>query len=91
MFSVFCLVTFLFKLSSHRHPSKGEHRRKRVGSETPAEPVVVLDPVSTHEPQTKDQAAEKDLIQCKEDGGEMLPGFKEDSSGRTAEADSSHC
>ncbi|XP_055447702.1 shootin-1 isoform X2 [Psammomys obesus] len=72
-------------------PSKGENRRKCVGSEKQAEPVVVLDPVSTHEPQTKDQAAEKDPTQCVEDGGEMQPAYKEDSSGRTGEADSSHC
>lgn len=62
-----------------------------MGSEKQAEPVVVLDPVSTHEPQTKDQAAEKDPTQCAEDGGETQPGYKEDSSGRTGEADSSHC
>ncbi|XP_006978518.1 shootin-1 isoform X1 [Peromyscus maniculatus bairdii] len=72
-------------------PSKGGYRRKCVGSEKQAEPVVVLDPVSTHGPQTKDQAAEKDPTQCQEEGGEMQPEHKEDGGGKTAEMDSSHC
>lgn len=64
-----------------------------MGSENQSEPVVVLDPVSTHEPQTKDQAAEKDPTQCKEEErGETQPEFKEDSSGgKTGETDSSNC
>lgn len=72
-------------------PNKGGYRRKCVGSENQAEPVVVLDPVSTHEPQTKDQAAEKDPTQCEEEGGETPPEFKEDSGGKTGETDSSSC
>lgn len=74
-------------------PSKGGYRRKCVGSENQSEPVVVLDPVSTHEPQTKNQAAEKDPTQCKEEErGETQPEFKEDSSGgKTGETDSSNC
>lgn len=74
-------------------PSKGGYRRKCVGSENQAEPVVLLDPVSTHEPQTKDQAAEKDPTQLEEEErGETQPEFKEDSSGgKTGETDSSNC
>ncbi|KAH0516155.1 Shootin-1 [Microtus ochrogaster] len=74
-----------------RPPSKGGYRRQCVGSEKQAEPVVVLDPVSTHEPQTKDQAAEKDPTQCKEEGGEVQPEDKEDSRGKAGETDSSSC
>lgn len=62
-----------------------------MGSENQAEPVVVLDPVSTHEPQTKDQAAEKDPTQFEEEGGETQPEYKEDSGGKTGETDSSNC
>lgn len=61
-----------------------------MGSEKQAEPVVVLDPVSTHEPQTKDQAVEKDPTQCKEEGGEVQPEDK-DSRGKAGEMDSSSC
>lgn len=62
-----------------------------MGSENQAEPVLLLDPVSTHEPQTKDQAAEKDPTQCKEEGGEAQPEDKEDSRGKAGEMDSSSC
>ncbi|XP_051002817.1 shootin-1 isoform X1 [Acomys russatus] len=72
-------------------PSKDGHRRKCVGSEKQSEPVVVLDPVSTHESQTKDRAAEKDPTQCKEDKGETQPGCKEDSGAKSGETDSSNC
>lgn len=83
-------------------PNKGGYRRKCVGSENQAEPVVVLDPVSTHEPQTKDQAAEKDPTQFKEEekeqeeeeeeeGGKTQQEYKEDSGGKTGEMDSSSC
>ncbi|XP_038189998.1 shootin-1 isoform X2 [Arvicola amphibius] len=72
-------------------PSKGGYRRQGVGSEKQAEPVVVLDPVSTHEPQTKDQAADKDPTQYKEEGGEVQPEDKEDSHGKAGETDSSSC
>ncbi|KAL1788409.1 shootin-1 isoform X1 [Sigmodon hispidus] len=71
-------------------PSKGGYRRRCVGSEKQADPVVVLDPVSTHESQTKDQAAEKDPAQSKEEGGEMQPEYK-DSGEKPGEMDSSHC
>ncbi|XP_040598071.1 LOW QUALITY PROTEIN: shootin-1 [Mesocricetus auratus] len=74
-------------------PSKGGHGRQCVGGEERAEPVVVLDPVSTREPQTKDQAAERDPTRCKEGGGgEMQPECKEDGGGKAAgETDSSSC
>lgn len=64
-----------------------------MGSENQAEPVVLLDPVSTHEPQTKDQAAEKDPTQLEEEERrETQPEFKLDSSGgKTGETDSSNC
>ncbi|XP_073934326.1 shootin-1 isoform X2 [Castor canadensis] len=73
-------------------PSNGGYRRKYVGSsERQAEPVIVLDPVSTPEPQTKDQVAEKDPTQCKEDEGKMKPEYKEDSVEKMRETDSSSC
>ncbi|XP_047408622.1 shootin-1 isoform X4 [Sciurus carolinensis] len=72
-------------------PSNVGYRRKYIGSEKQEEPVVVLDPVSAHEPQTKDQVAEKDPTQCKEEEGETEPEFKEDSIETTREADSSSC
>lgn len=67
------------------------YRRKYIGSENKAEPIVVLDPVSAHEPQTKDQVAEKDPAQCKHDEGETKPEFKEDSIEKMRETDSSSC
>ncbi|ELW71006.1 Shootin-1 [Tupaia chinensis] len=72
-------------------PSNIGCRRKYIGSEEQAEPVVVLDPVSTPEPQTKDQAAEKDPAQHKEDESEMKPENKEDSAEKLRETDSSSC
>ncbi|XP_008067860.1 shootin-1 isoform X1 [Carlito syrichta] len=72
-------------------PSSIECRRKDIGDEKQAEPVVVLDPVSTHEPQTKDQVAEKDPTQHKEDEGEIKPENKEDSIEKLSETDSSSC
>lgn len=72
-------------------PSNVGYRRKYIGSEKQDEPVVVLDPVSAHEPQTKDQVAEKDPTQCTEEEGETEPEFKDDSVETTKETDSSSC
>uniref|UniRef100_A0A8C9DQB8 Shootin-1 n=1 Tax=Prolemur simus TaxID=1328070 RepID=A0A8C9DQB8_PROSS len=72
-------------------PSSIGCRRKYIGGEKQAEPVVVLDPVSTHEPQTKDQVIEKDPTQHKEDEGEIKPEHKEDSVEKMRETDSSNC
>ncbi|KAM6185313.1 shootin-1 [Rhynchocyon petersi] len=63
-----------------------------VGSENQAGPVVVLDPISTHEPQTKDQVAEKDPTHPKEDEHKIEPASQEeDSIGKPREMDSSSC
>lgn len=72
-------------------PSNIGYRRKYIGSEKQDEPVIVLDPVSSHEPQTKDQVVEKDPTQCKEEEGKTEPEFKEDSVETTRETDSSSC
>uniref|UniRef100_A0A2K5CLE7 Shootin-1 n=1 Tax=Aotus nancymaae TaxID=37293 RepID=A0A2K5CLE7_AOTNA len=72
-------------------PSSLGCRKKYFDGEKQAEPVVVLDPVSTHEPQTKDQVAEKDPTQHKEDEGEIKPENKEDSIENARETDSSNC
>ncbi|XP_017399277.1 shootin-1 isoform X1 [Cebus imitator] len=72
-------------------PSSIGCRKKYFDDEKQAEPVVVLDPVSTHEPQTKDQVAEKDPTQHKEDEGEIKPENKEDSIENVRERDSSSC
>nr|BAG53052.1 unnamed protein product [Homo sapiens] len=72
-------------------PSSIGCRKKYIDGEKQAEPVVVLDPVSTHEPQTKDQVAEKDPTQHKEDEGEIQPENKEDSIENVRETDSSNC
>uniref|UniRef100_A0A8C6QTH5 Shootin-1 n=1 Tax=Nannospalax galili TaxID=1026970 RepID=A0A8C6QTH5_NANGA len=72
-------------------PSNGGFRRKFRGSEKQAEPVVVLDPVPEHEPQTKDQVAEKDPTQCKEKEGRMKPEYKGDSGEKPRETESSNC
>lgn len=73
-------------------PSDAGWRRRYPGSENPAKPVVVLDPVSTPEPQTKDQVAEQDPAQRKDDQGEMKAEHKEDDSAeKMRDADSSHC
>lgn len=71
-------------------PSNPRWRSRYVGSEKHAEPVVVLDPVSTHEPQTKDQVAEKGPTQHKEDEGKIKPENKEDSIEKR-DTDSSNC
>lgn len=85
------LFIFLFNCSSLRPPSNTGCRRQYVGSEKQAEPVVVLDPVSTYEPQTKDQFAEKDPTQRKDDEGEIKPEYKEDSVEKIRDTDSSNC
>ncbi|EHA99626.1 Shootin-1 [Heterocephalus glaber] len=76
---------------SFQPPSNIGYRRKYIGSENKAEPIVVLHPVSTHEPQTKDQVAKKDPAQCKHDEGETKPEFKEDSIEKMRETDTSSC
>uniref|UniRef100_A0A9L0T6M7 Shootin-1 n=1 Tax=Equus caballus TaxID=9796 RepID=A0A9L0T6M7_HORSE len=72
-------------------PSNTGCRRQYVGSEKQAEPVVVLDPVSTYQPQTKDQFAEKDPTQREDDEGEIKPEYKEDSVEKIRDTDSSNC
>ncbi|XP_011715218.2 shootin-1 isoform X2 [Macaca nemestrina] len=72
-------------------PSSLGYRKKYIDGEKQVEPVVVLDPVSTHEPQTKDQVAEKDPTQHKEDEGKVQPENKEDSIENVRETDSSNC
>ncbi|XP_058437310.1 shootin-1 isoform X2 [Marmota monax] len=72
-------------------PSNIGYRRKYTGSEKQDEPVIVLDPVSSHEPQTKDQVVEKYPTQYKEEEGKTEPEFKEDSVETTRETDSSSC
>ncbi|XP_023367378.1 shootin-1 isoform X2 [Otolemur garnettii] len=72
--------------------SIGREREYVVDSEKQAEEqVVVLDPVSTHEPQTKDQVTEKDPTQRKAEEGEVEPEHKEDSVEKMRENDSSSC
>ncbi|MXQ91360.1 hypothetical protein E5288_WYG015507 [Bos mutus] len=68
-------------------PSNTGYRKQYIGSGKQAKPVVVLDPVSTHEPQTKDQVAEKDPAQHKDDEGETKPGYKQ----RVRDTSSSNC
>lgn len=90
---VFSLSAFNFLLtcSSPRPPSSTGWRSQYVGSEKQAKPVVVLDPVSTREPQTKDQVAAKDPTQREEEEGEMKPEHREDSAEKLRDADSSSC
>lgn len=59
--------------------------------EQQAGPVVVLDPVSTHEPQTKDQVTEQESTQPKDDKDEIKPEHKDDGIEKMNDADSSHC
>ncbi|XP_051680162.1 shootin-1 isoform X1 [Oryctolagus cuniculus] len=72
-------------------PPSSPGYRGCTGGENGAEPVVVLDPVSTHEPQTKDQVAEQEPTQHQEDGGEVMAEYKEDSVEKPGERDSSSC
>ncbi|XP_006755012.1 PREDICTED: shootin-1 [Myotis davidii] len=72
-------------------PSDPGWRRQYIGSENKAEPVVVLDPVSTHEPQTKDQGTEQDPTPCRDDDGEIKTEYKEDSAEKMRDTDSSSC
>jgi len=66
-------------------------RSECFGREQQAGPVVVLDPVSTHEPQTKDQVTEKDSTQRKDGEDEIKPEHKEDGIEKMRDTDSSHC
>ncbi|KAB0384876.1 hypothetical protein FD755_006793, partial [Muntiacus reevesi] len=68
-------------------PSNTGYRKQYIGSGKQAKPVIVLDPVSTHEPQTKDQVAEKDPAQHKDDEGETKPGYKQ----KVKDTNSSNC
>uniref|UniRef100_A0A452HAM5 Shootin-1 n=1 Tax=Gopherus agassizii TaxID=38772 RepID=A0A452HAM5_9SAUR len=65
--------------------------RKAVSSENQMESIVVLDPVSTSEAQTKDQMPEKIINQhkTKEEKNEQL--YKETSVDKAREPDSSNC
>ncbi|KAF6111408.1 shootin 1 [Phyllostomus discolor] len=74
-----------------RPPSSTGWRRQDVGSEKRAKPVVVLDPVSTREPQTKDQVAAQDPTRREDDEGDVKPEHKEDSTERLRDTDSSSC
>ncbi|KAI5175105.1 shootin-1 isoform X1 [Manis pentadactyla] len=65
--------------------------RQYTGSEKQAEPVVVLNPVSTNESQTKDQVAEKDPTQHTDKEGEITPEYKDDSIEKIRDTDSSNC
>lgn len=82
---------FSVSLSILRPPSSIGYRRKYIGGENDAEAVVVLDPVSSNEPHTKDQVAEQEPTQCKEDGGETKPEHKDGSTEKLSETDSSSC
>ncbi|XP_054546408.1 shootin-1 isoform X2 [Talpa occidentalis] len=72
-------------------PSNTGFRRQSIDGEKQAEPVVVLDPVSTHEAQTKDQVIEKDPAQRKEGEDDVKPACKEESIETIRDTDSSHC
>ncbi|XP_015997992.1 shootin-1 isoform X1 [Rousettus aegyptiacus] len=72
-------------------PSNTGWRRRYIDSEKEAEPVVVLDPVSIYNPQTKDQVAEKDPTQHKDDEGKIKPEDKEDNVEKIKDTDSSNC
>lgn len=85
------LLILLFNCSSPRPPSSTGWRRQYIGSEKQAKPVVVLDPVSTCEPQTKDQFAAKDPTQREDDEGGIKPEHKEDSAEKLRDTDSSNC
>ena len=81
------LIFCLFNCSPPRPPSNTGYRKQYIGSGKQAKPVVVLDPVSTYEPQTKDQVAEKDPAQHKDDEGETKPGYKQ----KVRDTNSSNC
>ncbi|XP_029788515.1 shootin-1 isoform X1 [Suricata suricatta] len=66
-------------------------RSQPLGKEQEAGPVVVLDPVPTHKPQTKDQLTENNSTQRRDDEDEMKPEHKEDSMDKLRDTDSSHC
>jgi len=81
----------LCNCSSSRPLSNAGCRSECFGREQQAGPVVVLDPVSTHEPQTKDQVTEKDSTQRKDGEDEIKPEHKEDGIEKMRDTDSSHC
>lgn len=81
----------MFNCSFPRLPSNTGWRRRYIDSEKEAEPVVVLDPVSIYNPQTKDQVAEKDPTQHKDDEGKIKPEDKEDNVEKIKDTDSSNC
>lgn len=81
----------MFNCSFPRLPSNTGWRRRYIDSEKEAEPVVVLDPVSIYNPQTKDQVAEKDPTQHKDDKGKIKPEDKEDNVEKIKDTDSSNC
>lgn len=89
IFSLFFIV--LCNCSSSRPLSNTGPKSESFGHEQRAGPVVVLDPVSTHEPQTKDQVTEKDSTARKDGEEEIKPEHKEDGIEKTRDADSSHC
>ncbi|XP_032636686.1 shootin-1 [Chelonoidis abingdonii] len=72
-------------------PSYVGFARKAVSSENQMESIVVLDPVSTSEVQTKDQMPEKIINQhkTKEEKNKQL--YKETSVDKARETDSSNC
>lgn len=82
---------FLLNCSSPRPLSNTGCARQYTGSEKQAEPVVVLNPVSTNEFQTKDQVAEKDPTQHTDKEGEITPEYKDDSIEKIRDTDSSNC
>ncbi|XP_004700969.1 shootin-1 [Echinops telfairi] len=72
-------------------PSSSGCKTSDMGSAEAAGPVVVLDHLTTHEPQTKDQVAEKDSTQPPKEEGSGKPECQEEGREPTQEADSSHC
>lgn len=85
------LFIVLCNCSSSRPLSNAGCGSESFGREQQAGPVVVLDPVSTHEPQTKDQVTEQESTQPKGDKDEIKPEHKDDGNEKMSDADSSHC
>ncbi|XP_074855906.1 shootin-1 [Carettochelys insculpta] len=72
-------------------PSYLGFARKAIDSENQAESIVVLDPISTNEAQTKDKMPEKIINQHKMKEEENKQLCKETSVDKTKESDSSNC
>ncbi|XP_007478990.1 shootin-1 isoform X1 [Monodelphis domestica] len=72
-------------------PSNIGGARRDMGNEKQAGPVVFLDPISTSKPQTKDQVAENESSQPKEDEDGNKQECKEDRVEKIKETDSSNC